>query len=240
MRLGIMQPYFFPYIGYFDLIYRADRWVTFDTAQYIRHGWVNRNRILHPTEGWLYIIVPTRRHKRETPIREIRIKEDGRWRDRLLGQLQHYKSKAPFFDDVLDLVSSCLRDSNDSLSRLNVRSLASVCDYLDIPFRALVFSEMDLGLGPIEGPGDWALRIAESMGASEYLNPPGGAGLFDPAKFEAAGIRLTIQEPLSFVYNCDGYEYQPHLSIVDVLMWNSPETVRDYLASRAQERESSE
>jgi len=240
MRLGIMQPYFFPYIGYFELMYRTDRWVVFDTAQYIRHGWVSRNRILHPTEGWLYIIVPTKSHQRETPIDQIRIREDGRWRHKILGQLQHYRKRAPYFDDVFDLISSCLQDSDGSLARLNVRSLLRVCDYLDIPFRRSLFSEMDLELGPIEGPGDWALRIAESMGASEYINPPGGAELFDRSKFEAAGIVLTIQEPVDFVYTCGGYEYEPNLSIVDVLMWNSPEAVRAYLASRSQVEERSE
>jgi hypothetical protein len=233
MRLGIMQPYFFPYIGYFDLIYRTDRWVVFDTAQYIRHGWVNRNRILHPNEGWLYITVPTKSHHRDTPINRIRIREDGRWRDTIRGQLTHYTNKAPYFDPVFDLVSSCLNDSQGSLARLNVRSLSRVCEYLDIPFRHSLFSEMDLDLGPIEAPGDWALRIAEAMGATEYVNPPGGADLFDRSKFETAGIRLTIQQPVDFVYPCDGYEYEPNLSIVDVLMWNPPEAVRAYLASRS-------
>lgn len=235
MKLGIMQPYFFPYIGYFDLIYQTNRWVVFDTAQYIRHGWVNRNRILHPSDGWQYIVVPTQRHEQATPINEIRIAEDGRWRDRLLGQLQHYKKKAPFFRAVMDLVSACLHDTSGSLNRLNVGSLAGVCAYLGIPFHRTLFSEMDLELGPVEGPGDWALRIAEALGAGEYLNPPGGAGLFDRSAFEAAGITLTIQAPVDFVYACDGYGFQPNLSIVDVLMWNPPEAVVAYLASRSQQ-----
>lgn len=233
MKLGIMQPYFFPYIGYFDLICRTDRWVVFDTAQYIRHGWVNRNRILHPDEGWLYITVPTESHARETPIGEIRIREDGKWRDRIIGQLQHYKKRAPYFSEVGDLVASCLDDSGASLSGLNVHSLSRVCDYLDVPFRYSLFSQMDLELGRVEGPGDWALRISEAMGAGEYINPPGGAALFDRAKFAAAGITLTIQEPVDFVYACDGYNYEPNLSIIDVLMWNSPEAARAYLASHS-------
>jgi hypothetical protein len=227
-----MQPYFFPYIGYFDLIQQSDRWVVFDTAQYIRHGWVNRNRILHPTSEWQYIIVPVQHHHQDTPINEICILEDNKWRDKLIGQLQHYKKKAPFFTEVTDMVATCLDDSDESLSRLNVRTQEIVCTYLGIPFRYAFFSEMDLKLGPVEGPGDWALRIAEALGASEYINPPGGAQLFDRSMFEAAGITLTIQTPVDFVYNCDGYEFQSDLSILDVLMWNSPEVVRAYLASR--------
>jgi len=163
MRLGIMQPYFLPYIGYFDLVYRTDRWVVFDTVQYIRHGWVNRNRILHPKKGWLYITVPTEKHSRDTPICEVRIREDGRWRDKILGQLQHYKRKAPYFQSVYDLVASCMQDNGGSLAELNVSGLVRVCSYLGIPLNHSVFSRMDLELGPIEGPGDWALRISESM-----------------------------------------------------------------------------
>ena len=235
MKLGIMQPYFFPYLGYFDLISCTDQWIVFDTAQYIRHGWVNRNRILHPTDGWQYIIVPTQHHDQKTPINEIRITDDGRWRDKLLGQLQHYKKKAPFFSTVVDLVSTCLYDTDGSLNQLNIRSLGRICAYVGIPFHHSLFSEMDLELGPVEGPGDWALRIMEALGASEYINPPGGVDLFDRSKFDAAGIGLTIQTPVAFVYVCDDYKYEPNLSIIDVLMWNSPEAVRAYLVSRSPE-----
>lgn len=234
MKLGIMQPYFFPYIGYFELICRTDRWIVFDTAQYIRHGWVNRNRILHPTQGWQYIIVPTARHEQKTPIHEIRIANTDRWRERLLGQLQHYRKQAPYFRAVMDLVAECLEPGEDSLSRLNVKSLQRVCTYLGIAFNYTVFSEMKLTLGPVEEPGDWALRIAEALGASEYINPPGGAGLFNPAKFAASRIKLTIQPPIDFVYRCGKYTFEPNLSILDVLMWNAPETVQSYLDERLQ------
>lgn len=234
MKLGIMQPYFFPYIGYFELIYCTDRWVVFDTAQYIRHGWVNRNRILHPTQGWQYIIVPTQHHDQKTPIHQIRINDDSRWRDKLLGQLQHYRKQAPYYKAVTDIVSACVADTDNSLNRLNVRSLQLVCSYLGIPFNDSLFSEMDLTLGPVAGPGDWALRISEALGAHEYLNPPGGADLFDRAKFEAAGITLTIQTPVDYVYSCGSYQFEPNLSIIDVLMWNSVEAIRSYLSARAQ------
>src|SRR5580693_8893111 len=108
MRLGIMQPYLFPYPGYFDLINRCDRWVVFDTAQYIRHGWVNRNRILHPTSGWQYIIVPLKKHERETPINQIETQPYEQWASRILGQLQHYKKKAPGYAVASALVDDCL------------------------------------------------------------------------------------------------------------------------------------
>lgn len=229
MKLGIMQPYFFPHIGHLDLINRTDRWVVFDTAQYIRHGWVNRNRILHPTTGWQYIAVPLEKHHRETPIADIRINMSTDWRARIQGQCQHYRKKAPHFEAVSALVADCLSVNTDSIVRLNVRALESVCRYLSIRFDCSVFSGMNLALGSVDGPGDWALRIAQALGASEYLNPPGGAGLFDASRFAQSGIRLAIQDPVEFRYACGGYEFVPSLSIVDVLMWNAPEAVKGFL-----------
>jgi hypothetical protein len=222
VKLGIMQPYFAPYVGYFDLIRRCDRWVVFDSAQYIRHGWVNRNRILHPTKDEQYVIVPLQKHARETAIKDIRIVPGDDWRARIRGQLQHYRGKAPHFRAVAELVSSVLDLDTPSLSQLNVCFLQRVCGRLGLAFDFQVFSELNLALPEITDPGHWALEISTALGATEYLNPPGGRNLFNAAEFSARGIKLTIQEPVEFVYSCQGYKFVPHLSIIDVMMWNSP------------------
>lgn len=224
-----MQPYFFPYIGYYGLIQRVDRWIIFDTAQYIRHGWVNRNRILHPTTGWQYVIVPLAKHTRDTAIQDILAADPAEWVPRILGQIAHYRKRAPYYRQTRELVERCLDGSERRLSRINGRILALTCAHLGIPFEEVYFSEMALELGPVEGPGDWALRIAASMGATEYINPPGGVDLFDPRRFEALGIRLTIQRPFEFSYPCPGYTHEPGLSILDVMMWLSPEEIRTRL-----------
>ncbi|MBN2310965.1 MAG: WbqC family protein [Candidatus Hydrogenedentes bacterium] len=230
MRLGIMQPYFFPYVGYFDLMNCVDEWVVFDTAQYMRRHWVNRNRILHPSAGWQYITAPVRKHHRDTAIRDILVQEGAAWKGVVLRQLDHYKKTARRrFDGTRQFVEACLDTDEPSLSALNTRILEMVCERLGIACRFSIFSEMDLPLGPVEGPGDWALRIAEAMGAEEYVNAPGGEGLFDEAAFARAGIRLIIRHLPPFEYACPGYEFVPNLSIVDALMWNSPEEIKDYL-----------
>ena len=90
---------------------------------------------------------------------------------------------------------------------------------------------MKLSLGPVTEPGDWALRIAEALGADEYVNPPGGVGLFNPAHFEAARIKLTIREFTNMTYETGRYTFVPALSIVDVLMWNPPEKIVAHLRS---------
>jgi hypothetical protein len=224
-----MQPYFFPYLGYFDLINYSERWIVFDTAQYIRHGWVNRNRILHPNEGWQYIIVPLKKHGREILIKDIEINEEPKWIYRVMGQIQHYKEKAPFFGDTYRLLEHCLHMKEVSLSRLNVAILERICQYLGIKFEYEYLSEMNLTFGPIEGPGDWALRISEAMGANEYVNPPGGKKIFNMSKFKELGMRLTFRDLPPIMYQCPGYHFIPYLSILDVLMWNSPDQVKAYL-----------
>jgi hypothetical protein len=236
MKLGIMQPYFFPYIGYFDLINRTDEWIVFDTVQYIRHGWVNRNRILHPTNGWQYIIVPLEKHHRETAIRDIRINSAMDWSGRIVGQLQHYRGRAPFCRETEALVRSAIDPSERSLVRQNVKALCAVCSYLSIPFRYRILSEMNIDLGLVDSPGDWALRICVALGATEYLNPPGGEELFDQEAFSAHGIRLLIQESAEFHYTCAPYEFTPALSILDAIMWNEPASIRSWLMGRATTR----
>ena len=229
MKLGIMQPYFFPYLGYFDLINYSDRWIVFDTVQYIRHGWVNRNRILHPEQGWQYIVVPLKKHSRGTAIRDIEIGKDPMWYQRILGQNQHYKKKAPYFCETYRLLEECLSIEERSISRLNVAILKKICLYLGVPFEYEYFSEMQLELESVDEPGDWALRISEKIKAEEYVNPPGAAEIFDSSKFEASGIKLTIRKRLPFEYACSGYEFVSGLSIIDVLMWNQPDKVKKYL-----------
>jgi hypothetical protein len=229
VKLGIMQPYFFPYLGYFDLIRNTDRWIVFDTAQYIRHGWVNRNRILHPTQGWQYIIAPLQKHSHADRIQDVAVHADSAWRGRILGQIQHYSRRAPCYAQTRSLVEDCLAERESSLSRLNVAILARICRLLGIAFEYEFFSDMRLELDPVEGPGDWALRISQALCATEYVNPPGGDTIFDRDKFEQAGIRLTLRKLPRMEYATPGYAFEPDLSIIDLLMWNESAAIKRYL-----------
>ena len=232
MRLGIMQPYFFPYLGYFELIFRTDRWVVFDTVQYIRHGWVNRNRILHPKTGWQYVIAPICKHTRDETISSIEVNDETDWRRKVVAQLAHYRGRAPFFAQTIALVEECLGFPERKLARLNGAILDRVCRHLGIRLDATYFSDMRLDVGTIREPGDWALEIARALGANEYVNPPGGAGLFDHARFASAGIQLTIQDFAPIVYGCAGHVFEPNLSIIDVMMWVSREDIMTHLRAQ--------
>jgi len=230
MKLGIMQPYFFPYLGHFDLINQVDEWIVFDTAQYMRHHWVNRNRVLHPNTGWQYITVPLRKHRRDVPINQVEIAMESDWRGRILRQLQHYRKEAPYYKQVTGFLEECFSEVSPNLSETNILTLRKTCQRLGIITPICVLSQMDLVLeGIVEGPGDWALMISRAVGAGEYINPAGGAALFDEKRFQEHGIKLAIQSFTNMVYPCGAYQFEPALSIIDVMMWNSPEQIKHYL-----------
>jgi hypothetical protein len=130
MRLARHQPYFFPYIGYFSLISECDMFVLFDTSQYVRHSWMNRNRIAGLSDGWEYITVPVRKHDRATPTRDVRISDQYDWRGVVKRQLERYRRHAPHYRETIDLVSSVLAEGSDRLARLNTRGVVAVCEYL--------------------------------------------------------------------------------------------------------------
>ena len=164
MRLGIMQPYFLPYVGYFSLIAACDRFILLDTVQFIRHGWIERNRILRPEEGWQYIGVPLRRHHRETLIQDVRIDRATDWRRRILAQLEHYRKRAPRYHEVAAWLQAALDHETDSIVKLDRRLLERTCERLGVATPIEVFSEMDLEIEPPSAPDEWALNICRALG----------------------------------------------------------------------------
>lgn len=230
MKLGIMQPYFFPYLGHFALIAAVDEWVVFDVTQYTPKTWMNRNRILHPKESWQYVTVPLSNSSIGIKIHEARVLNRADAKASLRGKLSAFRRQAPFFSSVDKLVSGAFdRTSSDSLCELNVNTLKSVCEYLDIPFSYRICSELDLDFPAEMSPGDWAPFICEKLGAAQYINPASGRALFDPARFERAGVALRFAEFDELRYAPLPFQYEPNLSIIDVLLWNAPEIVAETL-----------
>lgn len=229
-----MQPYFFPYLGYFDLIHRTDKWVVFDVVKYAPHSWMNRNRILHPSEGWQYITVPVRKHAFGEAIQEITLVDKDASHRKVVAQLMHYRrARAPFFREVQEIVDRAFTNTNgDRLRDLNVQTLDAVCKYLGITFEPVNFSALALSLPTAEYPGQWPLELSTALGADVYLNAPGGRDLFRPADWAERGITLAFADLVDFRYSPGPYEFIEHLSILDVLMWNAPEDVKSYLDRR--------
>jgi len=230
MKIAIMQPYFFPYLGYFDLFHNVDLFVVYDTVQYIRRGWIHRNRVLHQSgEGWQYIIVPTEKTPQKTPVLDIRILNDTLWQERLLSQLMHYKGKAPYADQTIKFVRENLVIDELSLSRLNVHILARCASLLDLDFRYKFCSDLDIELDMVRSAEERILDLCEFFGAKEYVNLPGGVDLYHPEAFAARNIKLRFRNLPTFIYPTGSYIFEPHLSIIDVLMWNEPEVIKKYL-----------
>ncbi len=131
MRVGIMQPYFFPYLGHFSLIAAVDEWIVFDVTQYTPKTWMNRNRVLHPKAGWQYITVPLANSSISIRTNEAKVQSLAQAERSSLGKLSHYKKRAPYFRQVNDVVRKVFNGSPDnSLVGLNVTALNIVCEYL--------------------------------------------------------------------------------------------------------------
>lgn len=231
MKLGIMQPYLFPYIGYFQLMNYVDKWIVFNDIQFIDKGWINRNRILHPdiNKQWQYLTIPLAGKKQFDKITDISLKPSEEWRETILGKLSIYKKKAPFFHRTSEFVADCLMSTESNLSNFVSDVLIKTATHLSIQTPIYIQTQMDLDLLEITHPGEWALRISEKMGADEYINPHSGYEIFEEKDFEKSGIKLNFIKPRLTPYIQRRTGFVAGLSIIDVMMWNSEEEIHEML-----------
>jgi len=230
-RLGIMQPYFFPYLGYFQLIHAVDRWVILDNVQNIRRGWISRNRILDPLHDWTYLTIPVRKHHLDTLIKDVMIGDLPSARARILGQLNVYKGRAPYFAETVDFVRRCLSFDVPTLARLNGLVLEKCCELLGLPFDHHFASELE-ARATSSAPSDRRERLfwlGETLEAKVHIYPPGARELYDKADFASRGFELWFLHPEEIHYEQGGRPFVPNLSIIDVLMWNSVGDVKALL-----------
>lgn len=224
-----MQPYFFPYVGYYSLIKHSEKFIIFDTVQFIRHGWIDRNRILKPNEGWQYAQVPLVKHNREALICEVEIRNSEPWKEKLKAQLQHYKKRSPYYTDCLEVVERCLAIETSSMVKLNQHIIKVTCEYLKINFNCEVFSEMNLQIENVNEPDEWALNISNALKAEEYINPPGGQEFFSRKKYADKNIELTFLGNNITPYSQRRLVFEPGLSIIDLMMFNDINTINSMI-----------
>lgn len=230
MIVGIMQPYFFPYFGYFDHISRCDKWVVFDISQYKPRSWLNRNRILNPDKGWVYITGNVKKFSRNERICDIRLSSPDDTLRTIINKTMHYKKHAPHYEEVTKLIWKSFNNAaSDYLVDINISCIASICSYLEITFEPIIASKADFNLPEIMYPGQWALEIATFLCADTYLNTPGGREIFRPEDFSDRNISLAFTRSPDFRYSCASYKFQPKLSILDVLFWNSKKEIQAQL-----------
>ncbi len=224
--LALMQPYLFPYIGSFSLAAASDRYVVFDNVQYIRRGWMHRNRIHQPGGAWQYVGVPVVKAPRSARIHEIMLSDAVDWRGRLLSTLDAaYRGRAPCFDAAMALVEASIAPPVERLVDLNERTFGACCAALGLPWDPVRATA--LGLPEPAVPAGWAIGACRALGASHYVNPPGGADLYPPEAFREAGLHLGILQPRLEPYERAGLPWEPGLSILDALMFQPPDVVRD-------------
>ncbi|MBD3166329.1 hypothetical protein GF324_07015 [bacterium] len=229
MKLAVMQPYFLPYLGYFDLANKVDLWLVYDDSQYIRHGWMNRNRVLDPVSGWKYIVAPVKKHRLGTPIHQIQLVTGVDWKTRLCRQLEPYHMDAPHYDTVIRFLKDALAECDHNLTNVNTTLFKRTCDFLGITTSIRKYSEMNLPISQTQSIEELALAICREVGATEYINRPGGAGQFQAARFARSGVKLTIQSFTNMTYACGRFRFEPNMSIIDVMMWNSTEEIKRHL-----------
>lgn len=229
MKIGIMQPYFFPYLGYFSLIKNTDYFVIFDTPQYIRRGWVNRNRILDAKGEATYITVPIVSTERDTVIKDIEISYEKKWLEKIKGQMTVYKKKAPYYKKIIKFIDDIEEKNFKYLSELNIYTLEKVCEYLEIPYKYDVFSKMDLKIDEVKEADEWALNITKALGYDTYVNPPGGMSFFDRDKYLANNINLEFLKINLKPYIQRTGRFEEGLSILDVMMFLDPKEINSLL-----------
>lgn len=229
-RVAIMQPYFFPYIGYYALIKNVDRFILLDAVQFIRHGWVDRNRILKQGGGFHYIRPPLQKKSHTDAIQDVLVDNAQNWQPRLISQLDVYRRRAPHFHKVRALVGDILSVKHERLADLNQATLRGVFEYLGQPFNCEMFSSSGLSIDPPAGPGDWALNICRSIGdVGEYWNPINGRDLFDEQKYRQSGVSFGLFDYKARPYEQGEDAFESSLSIIDVLMFNNPDVVIEML-----------
>ena len=228
---GINQPYFLPYIGYFSLIKETDFWIVFDQIQFVRQSWGNRNRILKHPDGWSWINIPIKKHSRGSFYSQIEIQNNINWRDKLLRQLEYYKIHAPFYKIIYKLLEDIIRPDFKYLADLNIHAIELVCDYLNIPFNYVKYSDLNLDITDVKKSGDWGLLICKKLDVKNYINPYMGHFMFDMPEWEKAGIKLRFLLNKGIEYPQKRELFLERLSIIDVLMWNSVEQVHELMDS---------
>ena len=227
-KCGIVQPYFFPYYGYFQLINLADHFVFYDDVNFISRGWINRNYIL-VNKKRQYITVPCSSKSQNKLINEVELSLNSKIRKKLLKTIRFNYSKAPFFDSVFTLIENVLKLDTNKISELSIYSIKSVLEYLNISTETHIASEL-----PIPNDQDRSERLIEItkfLGCDNYVNPIGGTELYDKEYFEKFDIKLTFIKPSNIKYNQFDNQFVSNLSIIDVLMFNRPEIIKlDFLS----------
>ncbi len=226
-RLAIMQPYFFPYIGYFQLINAADLFIVYDNIKYTKKGWINRNRFLQNGKDVVFSI-PLKRNSDFLDIRDREISADFK-KTKLLNQIREAYRRSPYFEQTFSLVERIVLEKEINLLKFVLNSIRETCKCLAIGTEIVVSSSLQIDHSL---PGKTkVVELCKHVGADVYINAIGGQTLYSKDDFSTHGISLKFLKTKSFEYEQLNNKFVPWLSIVDVMMFNSPDVIRKCLDS---------
>lgn len=230
MKLAIMQPYLFPYLGYYKLLAQADKWVFYDDVNFIKNGWINRNR-LYLAGAVRYITAPLANASSFARICDIDVQPGAAWRDKIRDSVRLSYAKAPHYRAVAAILDAVLAGADPRIGALAKHSVTAIAAYLDLRTE-FVMSSAGYGNAELKGV-ERVLDICARERASDYLNLPGGRALYDPAVFRARGVELGFVEAELAPYPQFAPRFEPGLSMLDVLMFNDRQRARALLGVAA-------
>ncbi len=223
-RIAIMQPYFFPYIGYFQLINQVDKFIFYNDVNFINKGWINRNRILVNGEANLFSL-PLHKASQNKLINEIQLTADEKWRSRLLKTIELSYKKAPNYDFVFSLIEEVISINTTLISDMAILSVMKTFEYLDSKKVLFECSSSRYNNQQLKGQNR-ILDICKQEKTTIYINPSGGLELYDRELFEENGIKIYFINTLPFHYHQNSKNsFISNLSILDVLMFNDKNKV---------------
>ena len=224
-----MQPYIFPYIGYFQMINAVDTFVFYDDVNFIKRGWINRNKILINGKDTL-VSIPLIKASQNKLINEIDIFFDTNMRKNLISKIENAYKKAPFYDEVIGLIRDIINADISNIGEYAANSIVSVSNYLEIDTKfhySSILSPESKGMNR----ADRLIHICQNLGAEEYINSIGGQELYEKKYFLENQIDLSFIKTLDFEYKQFKDPFVPLLSIIDVLMFNSKVKIQKMLTN---------
>lgn len=227
MTIAIMQPYLFPYIGYWQLIHSVDTFVVYDNIQFTKKGWFHRNNILLNGKKTLFSI-PLKKDSDYLDVVERMLSDNSEKQiSKIIAQIENSYKKAPYFNDVFPLIKNIFGSKEKNLFNYIYHSIEQITKYLDIDTKIIISSTLDIDhrLKAEEK----VIAINKALNADRYINAIGGQELYDKKKFAAEGITLNFIKTEIAEYKQFNNEFVPYLSIIDIMMFNSKDQIKNML-----------
>lgn len=225
-KLAIMQPYFFPYLGYWQMINAVDKFVIYDDVNFIKGGWINRNNMLINGNKHLFTL-PLLEASSYKDINEIKVTNNEKQKQKLLKSFEMSYSKAPYKNKVIALLADVILQKEDNLHLFLKYQFEKVFEYLDIDTEILLSSNIEK-TDDLHAQ-DRVIDICKRLSTTQYINAIGGQELYSKEDFAKNGIQLNFIKMNEIKYKQFSDKFVPNLSIIDVMMFNSPETIKEML-----------